>query len=141
MDYRLVIMNTQKPRSLISKYNERKAECEEALEKIKSAKPETENLANASPIYLDIIGDEVLRKRAKHVITENLRVKESVKALRYNDLSTFGRLMNASHASLRDDYEVSGIELDTLVEEAQKTNGCLGARMTGRVGMCNSYSA
>lgn len=131
-DYRLVIMNTQKPRSLIhSKYNERKAECEEALKKIKSVKPETENLANASPVYLDIIGDELLRKRAKHVVTENLRVKESVKALRYNDLSTFGRLMNASHASLRDDYEVSGIELDTLVEEAQKTSGCLGARMTG----------
>ncbi|MFN8285898.1 MAG: galactokinase [Chitinophagales bacterium] len=131
-DYRLVIMNTKKPRSLIhSKYNERKAECEAALQLIKAAKPDTENLANASPIYLDIIGDEILRKRAKHVVTENLRVKESVKALRYNDLSTFGRLMNASHASLRDDYEVSGIELDTLVEEAQKTNGCLGARMTG----------
>ena len=62
---------------------------------------------------------------------ESLRVKETVKALRFNDLSTFGRLMNASHASLKNDYEVTGKELDVLAEEAQQLKGCLGARMTG----------
>ncbi len=131
-DYRLVIMNTQKPRSLIhSKYNERKAECDEALKQIRVVHPDTENLANADMIWLDILNSEVLQKRARHVITEQLRVKESVKVMQMNDLSTFGRLMNASHASLKNDYEVTGLELDTLAETAQQVKGCLGARMTG----------
>lgn len=131
-DYRLVIMNTQKPRSLIhSKYNERKAECDEALKQIQTVHPETENLATADIVWLNVLSNETLQKRARHVITEQLRVKESVKVMQMNDLSTFGRLMNASHASLKNDYEVTGIELDTLAETAQQVKGCLGARMTG----------
>ena len=130
-NYRLLILNTKKPRSLIhSKYNERKAECEEAL-RILKATSSIQHLADATIPQLDLIPDETIKKRARHVVTESLRVKETVKALRFNDLSTFGRLMNASHASLKNDYEVTGIELDTLAEEAQKLKGCLGARMTG----------
>ena len=131
-DYRLVIMNSRKPRSLIhSKYNERKQECEEALMQIRNTKSEIRNLCEAEMIWLDILSDEVLKKRARHVISEQLRVKESVRVLQMNDLSTFGRLMNASHASLKNDYEVTGVELDTLAETAQQIKGCLGARMTG----------
>lgn len=130
--YRLVIMNTMKPRSLIlSKYNERKSECDAALNKLQFTHSDMEHLCEASMHHLDLLTDETIRKRARHVISENLRVKESVKVLEMNDLSTFGRLMNASHASLKNDYEVSGIELDTLVEAAQLSKGCLGARMTG----------
>ncbi len=130
-NYRLLILNTRKPRNLIhSKYNERKGECEKALEIIQNYHS-VNNLCQADYTHLDLLTDETIRKRAKHVITENLRVKESVKALRMNDLTTFGRLMNASHASLKNDYEVSGMELDCLVEEAQQIKGCLGARMTG----------
>ncbi len=131
-DYRLLIMNSKKPRSLIhSKYNERKAECDEVLGLLQIAQPEIENLANAEMMWLDLISDETLKKRARHVITEQLRVKESVTVLERNDLTTFGRLINASHASLKNDYEVSGFELDTLAETAQQVKGCLGARMTG----------
>lgn len=130
-EYRLLILNTRKPRNLIhSKYNERKAECEEALAIIQRS-ADISCLCEADPVHLELLEDAIINKRARHVITENLRVKESVKALRLNDLTTFGRLMNASHASLKNDYEVSGIELDTLVEEAQQIKGCLGARMTG----------
>lgn len=131
-DYRLVIMNSKKQRSLIhSKYNERKAECEEALKQLQYAKHELQNLCEADMSFLALLQDETLYKRARHVISENLRVKEAVKVLEMNDLSTFGRLMNASHASLKNDYEVTGIELDTLAETAQEVKGCLGARMTG----------
>ena len=70
-------------------------------------------------------------RRAKHAISENQRVKEAITALGKDDITTFGKLMNASHISLRDDYEVTGIELDTLVEAAWKQDGCIGARMTG----------
>ncbi len=131
-DYRLVIMNTKKPRSLIhSKYNERRSECDEALKEIRNSKSDIQNLCDTEIIWLDILRDENLKRRARHVITEQLRVKEAVNVLRVNDLSAFGRLMNASHASLKNDYEVTGSELDTLVEAAQKIKGCLGARMTG----------
>ena len=131
-EYRLVIMNTNKPRSLIhSKYNERKAECDEALRIIQTAISGIKHLCDAEMHHLDLIADETIQQRARHVISENLRVKEAVKVLRFNDLSTFGRLMNASHRSLKEDYEVTGIELDTLAETAQETKGCLGARMTG----------
>lgn len=131
-DYKLMVMNTNKPRKLVnSKYNERRAECEEALKKIQAWKPEVKHLCECSISDVYSLTDEVLQRRAKHVISENLRVKESVKMLRFNDLSTFGRLMNASHNSLRDDYEVTDLELDTLAETAQEVKGCLGARMTG----------
>ncbi len=131
-DYHLVIMNSKKPRSLIhSKYNERKSECDEALKQIRTSKSEIRNLCEAEMIWVDILNNETLKKRTRHVISESLRVKEAVKVLQMNDLSTFGRLMNASHASLKNDYEVTGIELDTLAETAQQIKGCLGARMTG----------
>lgn len=130
-DYSLLIMNSNKPRSLItSKYNERRGECEKALQLIRRTN-NVESLAAAGVGDVMNIEDEILRKRAKHVVTESLRVKESVKALRYNDLFTFGKLMNASHRSLKQDYEVTGVELDTLTETAQQIKGCLGTRMTG----------
>ena len=130
-NYRLLILNTKKPRNLIhSKYNERKSQCDEAL-RILQATSGIQHLAEASMPQLDLIKDETIKKRARHVVTESLRVKESVKSLRFNDLSTFGRLMNASHASLKNDYEVTGKELDVLAEEARQLRGCLGARMTG----------
>ena len=81
--------------------------------------------------HKELITDEVIRKRVEHVVYENERVLESVKALKNNDLIQFGKLMNESHNSLRDLYEVTGDELDTLVEEARKINGVLGSRMTG----------
>ena len=70
-------------------------------------------------------------RRAKHAVYENQRTLKAVEALKENDVETFGKLMNASHVSLRDDYEVTGIELDTLVEEAWKVDGVIGSRMTG----------
>ena len=96
------------------------------------------SLRNLSELSLDeferlspLIPDEVIRKRAKHVITENDRVLKAVPALKRGDLATFGQLMNASHDSLKTDYEVTGIELDTLVEESRKIKGVIGSRMTG----------
>ena len=78
-----------------------------------------------------LINDETERRRARHVITENTRTLDAIEALNQDDIRTFGRLMNQSHDSLRDDYEVTGKELDTLVEEARKIDGTLGSRMTG----------
>ena len=130
-NYKLLILDSKKPRNLVqSKYNERKSECEEAL-RILHTTSSIQHLAEASFAQLDLIKDEVIKKRARHVVTETLRVKETVKALRFNDLSTFGRLMNASHASLKNDYEVTGFEMDVLAQEAQQLKGCLGARITG----------
>ena len=79
----------------------------------------------------DVISDEVLIKRAKHAVYENQRTIKAVKALEDKDLTLFGQLMVQSHDSLRDDYEVTGVELDTLVEETLKCDGVIGARMTG----------
>ncbi len=134
--YKLVISNTNKKRSLAdSKYNERRAECEQAVEELKKAMPEITCLADVSAEkfieHQQVIEDEVVRKRAEHVIMEDDRVLQSVKVLKEGDLPAFGRLMNESHDSLRDLYEVTGIELDTLVEEARKIDGVLGSRMTG----------
>ena len=81
--------------------------------------------------YKGAIKDEVCQKRAKHAVYENQRTIKAVEALKNNDVALFGELMNASHVSLRDDYEVTGIELDTLVEEAWKIDGVIGSRMTG----------
>lgn len=131
-DYSLLILDSKKPRSLIqSKYNERKKECEEALRIIQTSHSNATNLCEAEMYFTDLITDNTVRKRARHVISEQLRVKEAARVLRMNDLSTFGRLMNASHQSLKADYEVSGLELDVLAETAQSIKGCLGARMTG----------
>ena len=81
--------------------------------------------------YQSAIRSDVRRKRAKHAVYENQRTIRAVEALKANDVALFGQLMNASHVSLRDDYEVTGIELDTLVEEAWKIDGVIGSRMTG----------
>lgn len=127
----LVIMNTKKPRKLSdSKYNERRSECEAALEKIQKRR-RLENLADGFPEDLDVIDDPILKKRARHVITENARVRVSVDLLKQGDIVTFGKLLDKSHMSLRDDYEVTGQELDAIVSAARSLPGCIGARMTG----------
>lgn len=133
--HKLIISNTNKRRGLAdSKYNERRAECEKAVTFLS----EVRKISNLSAISFDefmdmsyAIADPVVLKRARHVVTENKRVLDAVAALKDNDLISFGNLMNASHDSLRDDYEVTGSELDTLVEEARKIPGVLGSRMTG----------
>ncbi len=134
-NYRLVIVNTNKRRGLTdSKYNERRQECETAVKYLSKEKP----IQNLSELSLDefkkresLIPDETIRKRAKHVISENDRVLRAIPALKEGDLAEFGRLMNDSHDSLRYDYEVTGNELDTLVEESRKVTGVIGSRMTG----------
>jgi galactokinase len=133
--YKLVIANTNKPRRLAdSKYNERVAECQIAISFL-AERFSIRNLGELGfPQFFkgqDCIPDEVIRKRARHVISENQRVLASVSSLLRGDLAQFGALMIASHNSLRDDYEVTGFELDTLVEEALKIPGVLGSRMTG----------
>lgn len=134
--YQIVIMNTNKRRELVdSKYNERFNECTQSLAILKETYPHIEaicDLGEKELATLDkVITDPILYKRTKHAISENLRVIAATKALENNDLVTFGKLLNASHASLRDDYEVTGKELDTLVEAALAEDGTLGARMTG----------
>jgi len=129
--HKLLILNTRKKRELSeSNYNERRQECETALTIIQHHKP-IKTLVEAELTDIECIPDPVLRKRARHVITEQQRVLRSVVALRGSDLSEFGMLLNASHHSLKEDYEVTGFELDTIVEEALQVAGCLGARMTG----------
>ncbi len=133
---RIVISNTKKKRSLAdSKYNERRSECEAAVEILKNSLPGITCLADVGPADFEAhkseIENETVRKRAEHVVYEIDRVVKSVDALEKNDIAEFGRLMNASHDSLRDLYEVTGIELDTLVEEARKIPGTVGSRMTG----------
>ena len=133
-DYALLVINSKKPRSLIkSAYNDRKAESEEALRILIEAGKLTENqyLVDADMDDISIISDQVIRKRARHVVSENIRVKHAATSLSMGDLHTFGRLMNASHQSMKDDYEITGIEMDTIAETAQHIDGCLGARMTG----------
>ncbi|MCR5767635.1 MAG: galactokinase [Lachnospiraceae bacterium] len=132
---RVVIGNTNKKRGLgDSKYNERRSECENALEILRKT-CDIKTLGDLNEEGFDAvcqnIEDSVVRKRAKHAVYENRRTIRAVEALNNNNIKLFGELMNASHVSLRDDYEVTGIELDTLVEEAWKQPGVLGSRMTG----------
>lgn len=134
--YKIVMGNTNKKRSLAeSKYNERCDECAEALKNLKTAYPEITCLRDVSVSMFEAekerISNPVCRKRAEHVIYECDRVLKSVDALANDNLSLFGNLMTASHASLRDLYEVTGLHLDTMVEEALKIDGCIGSRMTG----------
>ncbi|HEX7904974.1 MAG TPA: galactokinase [Chitinophagaceae bacterium] len=134
-DYSLAIINTNKPRKLAeSKYNERFIECGKALQALKTGLS-VQNLCEVAPdeflINRQLINDPVLEKRALHVITENDRVKQAEKLLKANDLVGFGKLMYASHQSLEELYEVSGKELDTIVEFCKLYDGCVGARMTG----------
>ena len=132
---RIVIASSNKKRGLgDSKYNERRAECEAALaelQKVVDIKSLGDLTEEAFEQYKDAIKDETRKKRAKHAVYENQRTIQAVAALEANDIAKFGQLMNASHVSLRDDYEVTGKELDTLVEEAWKIPGVIGSRMTG----------
>ena len=133
---KIVIANTNKKRSLAdSKYNERRAECEAALEMHKTVLPEKNYLGEISVAEFEanksVIKDATILKRAEHVIYECDRVLRSIDALEKNDIETFGQLMIGSHNSLRDLYEVTGIELDTLVEAALSVEGTIGSRMTG----------
>jgi len=133
--YKIVISNTNKRRGLAdSKYNERRSECEQALDILNSEGKYNSlsdiDFATFEKVKVKLTSDVLLR-RAKHVITENKRVTDAVEALKKNDLKYFGELMNASHVSLRDDYEVTGAELDVLVEEAWNVDGVVGSRMTG----------
>lgn len=133
--YKLIIANTNKQRGLAdSKYNERVEECNEAVKAISPHFPMT-HLGEIGYMQFfkiqDVIQDERVRRRARHVISENQRVLNAVSCLYKGDILQFGALMNASHESLRDNYEVTGFELDTMVEEAWKINGVIGSRMTG----------
>ncbi|MGL4484623.1 MAG: galactokinase [Anaerovoracaceae bacterium] len=133
--YKIVISNTSKPRNLItSKYNERRSECEHALAQLQT-KLKINALGNLSEKVFEenkyLITNAIEQKRAKHAVYENQRTLKAVEALKNKDLVLLGKLMNESHISLRDDYEVTGKELDTLVALAWKQEGVLGSRMTG----------
>ena len=132
---KIVISNTNSPHKLDSgKYNERVAECHAA---VKAIQPYQHISALGEISWSDFlkvedkIENETVRRRARHVVSEIKRTEDAVKALRAGDLITFGELMNGSHDSLRDDYEVTGFELDTMVEEGRKIIGVIGTRMTG----------
>lgn len=132
---KIVIACSNKKRGLgDSKYNERRSECETALAELqKVVKIDTlgDLDEEAFEKYQSAIASDIRRKRAKHAVYENRRTVLAVEALKQKDVERFGQLMNVSHVSLRDDYEVTGIELDTLVEEAWKIDGVIGSRMTG----------
>ena len=133
---KIVIMNTNKKRGLgDSKYNVRRAECEKALEELQDGGVKIKALGELTEEKFEknkeLIKDEIRQKRAKHAVYENQRTLKAVQALQERNLELFGQLMVDSHNSLRYDYEVTGIELDTLVEEALKQEGVIGARMTG----------
>lgn len=132
---KIVIACSNKKRGLgDSKYNERRSECEEALaelQKVCHISSLGELTEEEFEQHRGSIGSEVRQRRAKHAVYENQRTIQAVQALKNNDVTAFGQLMNASHVSLRDDYEVTGVELDTLVEEAWKVEGVIGSRMTG----------
>lgn len=133
--YKILIMNTNKRRELAdSKYNERRGECEQALAQLQQRLP-IEALGQLTEAEFDenqtLIPNETVRKRAKHAVYENVRTLKALEELKAGNLEAFGQLMNQSHISLRDDYEVTGIELDSLVEAAWKQPGVIGARMTG----------
>ncbi len=117
-----------------SAYNERRAECEQGVEILKKILPQIVQLRDVDVADFERYESnlpEVVRRRCRHVVTENARTIAAAAALRKNDLNEFGRLMRLSHASLRDDYEVSCGELDALVEIADQYASVLGARMTG----------
>jgi galactokinase len=135
-DVRVVVMDTMVRRGLAgSEYNVRRRQCEEAVAVLsRELGQEVRALRDVSPEVLAAHGaalPEVNRRRAEHVVLENARTTDGAEALKQGDLARFGELMNASHASLRDLYEVSCFELDVLAEAAQKVPGVYGARMTG----------
>lgn len=131
----ILIMNTNKRRELAdSKYNQRRSECEAALEELQT-ELNIQTLGDLSNEAFDantgLLSNETYLKRSRHAVYENTRTQEAVELLKANQLEEFGQLLNQSHISLRDDYEVTGAELDALVEAAWDQKGVLGARMTG----------
>lgn len=134
-DAKIVITNSKVKHSLVdSAYNDRRRESETALkdlQKVVDIRTLGDLTEEEFEIHKDAIGDEICKKRAKHVVYENQRTIRAVKALKENDIAGFGRLMNQSHISLRDDYEVSCEEIDILVDLAWKINGVVGSRITG----------
>lgn len=132
---KIVIINSKVKHSLVdSAYNDRRNECETALkelQKVTDIKTLGDLTEDGFEQYKDAIKDPVRQKRAKHAVYENQRTIRAVEALKNNDIALFGKLMNESHVSLRDDYEVTGIELDTLAETAWEQPGVIGSRMTG----------
>lgn len=137
-DYQIVVMNTKKKRELAaSAYNTRRSQCEKGLEILQKAGYPILNLCAlkesqfAECVEKGLIKDEVILKRVRHAVTENARVLKVVDALKKDDLETVGKLLYESHESLKNDYEVSCKELDTLVDLAKEQEGCVGARMTG----------
>ena len=123
----VAIMDSGTRRELVDgEYANRRASCERAVAELGVAA-----LRDASPEQVATIADDIVRRRARHVVSENQRTLAAVEALRHGDVARFGALMNESHASLRDDYEVSGPGLDAIVGVARSAPGCLGARMTG----------
>ena len=134
-DARIVIACSNKKRGLTdSAYNTRRSECETALQELQQV-VKVDTLGDLSEEefeqYKDAIKDPVRVRRARHAVYENQRTRKAAEALKKGDLAEFGRLMNESHVSLRDDYEVTGIELDTLAETAWEQPGVIGSRMTG----------
>lgn len=132
---KIVISNTHSPHKLDSgAYNQRVAECKKAVEQLNTVRP-LKYLAELTEAEFksieSAITDPIAHKRARHVVGEVQRTSDAVKALKAGDITLFGKLMNASHASLRDDYEVTGPELDCMAEEAWKIDGVIGSRMTG----------
>jgi len=131
----VVIMDTRKQRGLAdSAYNTRRAECEQGVDLLRSALPNIQALRDVSAAELGQFAERLpanVLQRCRHVVTENQRVLDSVDALNQGDAAAFGRLMDESHRSLRDDYEVSCVELDAMVEAAWNAPGVVGARMTG----------
>jgi galactokinase len=134
-EYRIVIISSEVKRELASSaYNERRAQCEEGVALFRQHDPTIASLRDVTPDLFDAYGDQlsdVGYRRCRHVITENARVLDASAALAAGDLTEFGRLMTASHNSLRDDFEVSCAELDCLVDIANGAKGVLGSRMTG----------
>ena len=132
---KILISNTHSPHKLDSgAYNQRVAECKLAVEQINKVRPIKFLAELTEAEFKDVesaITDVTAHKRARHVVGEVQRTSDAVKALKAGDLIKFGQLMNASHVSLRDDYEVTGLHLDTMAEEAWKIAGVIGSRMTG----------
>lgn len=133
---KVVISNTHSPHKLDSgAYNDRVAQCHLALEQLRTVRPNLKNLAELSEAEFvqikDAIKDPVALKRAEHVVGECQRTIDAVAALKAGNIELFGKLMCQSHVSLRDNYEVTGLHLDTLAEEAWKIEGVIGSRMTG----------
>lgn len=134
--YQLLIACSNKKRGLAaSAYNERRQQCEQALADLQRRRPELKHLCELSEAEFaelaDVITDPVCRRRARHAVSEEARTIAATAAMRAKRWQELADLMSASHASLRDDYEVTGLELDTLVAAAMAQPGCIGARMTG----------